>query len=305
MSKPYSELIDWLKSRGAADVKCGDGFLLDHLEDVYHVLSIAKQPMTLCLAGLFHPVYDVKIFEAGSVALSDRGVIKNLIGTDAEDLVWMFCKMNRPTALMQFCEDPEIAALPLLDGTEMAIHENDRRVLMPQMLTIECASYLEHQILWRNQWLVPHAKLIGLISADGDELGGNEVEAHMAQMLAQAKQALILELVEGINFKRKSLASSYHWGDNLRVMKAKQAQSLIQAKGEAVLAGEIGLVSHYAKAYGVSLLDAAQDITARADAFQARLVETEMLKDSLMAEISGAQNFEDIERIRAVLDEKA
>jgi hypothetical protein len=53
------------------------------------------------------------------------------------------------------------------------------------------------------------------------------------------------------------------------------------------------------------LLAAAEEIIVRADAFQSKLIATEILKDALMAQIQRAKNFEDIERVRAELDEKA
>jgi hypothetical protein len=190
-------------------------------------------------------------------------------------------------------------------GGQMSILEAGLAQAIPQLLTLECANFLERQILWRNQWLVPHAKLTGLLSPDGEQPNHAAVEAHMADMLNQAKKALVAELVQGINFQRKSMASSYWWGDNLRAMKLKQAKCIILANGVAEAGVDIGLISHYANANRLSLLAAAQGITAKADAFQAKLVATEMLKDTLLADIQRAENFEDIERVRAVLDEKA
>jgi hypothetical protein len=111
--------------------------------------------------------------------------------------------------------------------------------------------------------------------------------------------------VKGINFQRKGLASAYWWGDNVRAMKTKQAQAIIQAKGSVDSGFDISLVSSYANANDLSLLAAAEEIIVRADAFQSKLIATEILKDALMAQIQRAKNFEDIERVRAELDEKA
>ncbi len=305
MSHSYPELINWLKNRDAQYAEFGEGILLDHLEGIFKILSKAKQPEAVCLAGLFYPIYDTQILKAKSVGFEERELVQDLIGKDAEHLVWLSCKLDRSDALRRFCEEPAISALPLLDGTEMAVQEFDLGNLLPQLLTLQCANFLERQVLWRNQWLVPHAIRCGFLTADGDQADHATVDVHMAQMLDQAKKALILELIEGINFQRKGLASSYWWGDNLRALKAKQAQIVIRGNGVVDAEVDIDLVSHYANANGVSLLEAAQNIMTRADAFQAKLMATEMLKDTLMADIQRSQNFEDIERVRAVLDEKA
>lgn len=305
MSKPYPALIDWLKNRDAQHIELGDSILLDHLECIFNLLSKAKQPEAVCLAGLFYPIYDQKIFEAKKVGFEERELVQDLIGKEAELLVWLYCKLDRSKAFMLFCENPAVSTLPFLDGTETAVQELELGKSLPHLLTLQCANFLERQVLWRNQWLVPHAVHCGLLTTDGEQPDHSVVESHMVQMLEQAKRALTLELIEGINFQRKGLASSYWWGDNLRTMKAKQAQSIIRGDGVVGTELDIGLVSHYAAAKGVSLLEAATDIMARADAFQAKLMATEMLKDTLMADIQRAQNFEDIERVRAVLDEKA
>jgi hypothetical protein len=305
MSKPYPELIAWLKSRDAQHHEFGEGILLDHLKGTFNLLSKVKQPEPVCLAGLFYPIYDAKIFKAKNVAFDERELVQDLIGKEAEHLVWLSCKLDRSKALMRFCEEPTAAALPLLEGTEISIQEFELATSLPKLLTLECANLLERQVLWRNQWLVPHAQLCGLLTPDGEQPDHAAVEGHMALMLAQAKRALVLELIEGINFQRKDLASSYWWGDNLRTIKAKQAQTVIEAQGVVDPKADVGLVSHYAQAQGLNLLAAAQDIMQKADAFQAKLMATEMLKDTLMADIQRAENFEDIERVRAVLDEKA
>lgn len=305
MSKPHPELINWLKSRDAHYIDFGDGTVLSHLEGVFKILSSNEQPQAVCLAGLFSAIYDIRVFEDKNLGFDEREILSNLIGRDAEHLVWLFSKLDRPKAFEIFCETPTAAALPLIDGAEMSLQAFDLCSLMPQLLTLQCANFLERQVLWRNQWLVPHAKQCGLLTAEGEQPSHAPVEAHMAQMLAKAKQALVLELVKGINFQRKGLASAYWWGDNLRAMKTKQAQAIIQAKGSVDSGTDINLVINYANVNDLSLLTAAEVIIARADAFQAKLIATEVLKDALMADIQSAKNFEDIERVRAALDEKA
>jgi hypothetical protein len=108
MNKSYSDLIDSLKSRDAAYEEFGDGFLLDHLERTYKILSTAMQPEAVCLAGLFYPIYDTEVFKAKHLTFDDRLLLQDLIGKDAEHLVWLSCKLDRTHALKQFCDDPAV-----------------------------------------------------------------------------------------------------------------------------------------------------------------------------------------------------
>jgi hypothetical protein len=53
----------------------------------------------LCDAGLFHSIYSTEYYEQAAVPLTSRNDVRQLIGDEAESLVWLFCMMRRETLL--------------------------------------------------------------------------------------------------------------------------------------------------------------------------------------------------------------
>lgn len=70
-----------------------DKTLFDHLNGVYNILkNDLNQPEYVCLAGLFHSIYDTEYFKISSSY--NRNNVKKLIGSDAEYLVYEFCRVE-------------------------------------------------------------------------------------------------------------------------------------------------------------------------------------------------------------------
>lgn len=69
--------------------------LFDHLYGTYNILLKENRPEHICLAGLFHSIYGTNKFK--HICETDRNKIIELIGKEAENLVWLFCNApNRP-----------------------------------------------------------------------------------------------------------------------------------------------------------------------------------------------------------------
>ena len=51
----------------------------------------------VCNAGLFHSVYGTEHIESKTIPISMRDKVRNLIGDEAEQLVWLFCFMRGRT----------------------------------------------------------------------------------------------------------------------------------------------------------------------------------------------------------------
>jgi hypothetical protein len=66
----------------------------------YDLLSGWDLPPRVCDAGLFHSVYGTRVFRQKAWPMAGRDAICGLIGTRAEELVYLFCVINRPKALM-------------------------------------------------------------------------------------------------------------------------------------------------------------------------------------------------------------
>tara|TARA_Y100001951_G_C11240211_1_gene240011 strand:+ start:580 stop:996 length:417 start_codon:yes stop_codon:yes gene_type:complete len=94
-----STKIDFLKDLGCDQVKRGDGrSLLAHLIGVRDFLKSRGASEYLQDAGLFHSIYGTLSYmpDQGVVSFDDRDIIKNLIGEEAERVVYWFCMIDEP-----------------------------------------------------------------------------------------------------------------------------------------------------------------------------------------------------------------
>lgn len=298
----FTELVDWLTQRGAKAIKHSNKTLLDHLIGTYTYLKTSCQSEALCLAGLFHSVYGTSNFKVQTIGFDEREKVRELIGEEAEYLAWLFCKLDRPKAFIEYIEsNSSLQTLPLYGGGYITLTQEQWDEFLPNLLTLEAANLLEQQMLWRNTWLVPHATKVGLLNKMGAQTKATKAEVNLDSMLTQAKSAVLLQLVNAVNLRRQSVASHYWWGDNLRTMKAMQAQRVLDAHLQnEILDDEVDLMllKNYAESYSMSLLDAAKEILGRAEEFQVVLMQSEIAKDQLAASIRRSQDFDELGLVR-------
>lgn len=74
--------------------------LLAHLRGTRDILASWGMPQYLCDAGLYHSIYGTNIFQYKAHPFSERETIVKLIGDKAEQLVYHFCRADRPDALL-------------------------------------------------------------------------------------------------------------------------------------------------------------------------------------------------------------
>src|SRR3546814_823634 len=98
-------LVDFLH---ADKVPHQDRNLYAHLLGTYRLLREWGNPQTICLAGLFHSIYGTAHFRHATLPFSQRRVVKNLIGAEAEALAYLFCVTDRPTGLLRQWDKPDI-----------------------------------------------------------------------------------------------------------------------------------------------------------------------------------------------------
>ena len=90
----YESKINFLENIDANDKSHSGKTLIDHLIGVHDILKEWDAPQYLQDAGLFHSVYGTAVFKHQST--NDRDAVKDLIGEQAEDLVWKFCNLTLP-----------------------------------------------------------------------------------------------------------------------------------------------------------------------------------------------------------------
>jgi len=89
----YQKCIDFLFKNNCDKILHSKSNFLSHLINTFNLLKKWKQHEDLCFAGMFHNIYGNKYFNADlNVSRED---IKNLIGENAEELVFKFTSTER------------------------------------------------------------------------------------------------------------------------------------------------------------------------------------------------------------------
>ena len=123
------------------DVRHGERSLFAHLSGTHELLRDWGNPEAVCTAGLFHSVYGTVQFWHQSLAIGQRSTLRNLIGAEAEELVYAFCVAGRPKAF-----------LAQADGTSEPVTIRDHhtggtlalsRAALSRLLEIEAANLIE------------------------------------------------------------------------------------------------------------------------------------------------------------------
>jgi len=71
------------------NINHNDKMLFDHLYGTYLILKENNRPEYVCMAGLFHSVYETEYFQFKTPYT--REYVKSILGNDAENLIYEFC----------------------------------------------------------------------------------------------------------------------------------------------------------------------------------------------------------------------
>ncbi len=66
-----------------------------HLAATWRILKDWKMPTAVCRAGFLHSAYSTSFYPHALFTLADRGLVRRVIGREAEGLVFRFCSMDR------------------------------------------------------------------------------------------------------------------------------------------------------------------------------------------------------------------
>ncbi|NRB41629.1 MAG: hypothetical protein HRU20_24690 [Pseudomonadales bacterium] len=91
-----------LAELGAGDFDHIDGNLIDHLQGTQRLLSEWSASSVLLDAGLYHAAYGTAGFDESLVSTEQRDRISQIIGSDAEALVYLYCACDRDYFWPQF-----------------------------------------------------------------------------------------------------------------------------------------------------------------------------------------------------------
>lgn len=86
----------------AGDFDHIDGSLIQHLIGTHDLLKQWNASLPLQDAGLYHAAYGTAGFEANLVGTDQRDKIANIIGDEAEQIVYFYCACDRDYVWQQF-----------------------------------------------------------------------------------------------------------------------------------------------------------------------------------------------------------
>ena len=84
-----------LNKLGAGEFEHLNGSLIEHLNGTYQLLIKWGASLELCDSGLYHAAYGTAGFESQVVPLSQRADIAKIIGSSAEEIVYLYCSCDR------------------------------------------------------------------------------------------------------------------------------------------------------------------------------------------------------------------
>jgi hypothetical protein len=98
----WAAIEGFLTSRGAAGIPHPGGTLLAHLIRVRRRLADWAAPPEVQTAGLCHATYGTDGFATGLLGTDQRAVLAELVGTQAEELVYLYGSCARGSTYPQF-----------------------------------------------------------------------------------------------------------------------------------------------------------------------------------------------------------
>lgn len=108
VDEDYATLIHILFSRSVAEDWHKAGTFKHHLTGVYRTLSLWDQPRAVRLLGLFHSTYGNEYVNLTLFKLdTERETLRELIGEEAEELVYLFCTISRTDFIRKVLENKE------------------------------------------------------------------------------------------------------------------------------------------------------------------------------------------------------
>jgi hypothetical protein len=91
----FESYLEQLLALGANAVDHLNGSLVNHLHGTYKLLKSWNADYELCIAGLYHAIYGTSGFDKSLISDSHRDKIKEILGTQSEQIVYTYCACER------------------------------------------------------------------------------------------------------------------------------------------------------------------------------------------------------------------
>lgn len=134
------------------------GSFLDHLRDVWVMLSVWNQPQHWCRLGLFHSAYSNSFVSMNLYDINkDREKLASLIGEDSESLVYKFCVYNRQQVEDQVSEELMVRATStkhIHDGSTVELSATEAAACVTETV----ADMMDQSFAWQSELEKGHTK---------------------------------------------------------------------------------------------------------------------------------------------------
>jgi len=139
MDEQLENRLRFLRKASTEGMPHSDRGLFDHLLGTRQLLVEWESRLALCDAGLFHSIYSTEHYELKAIPLFMRDEVRQLIGDEAESLVWLFCMMRRKTLDQNLHKDGDLSVQHRLTGEWIPLTEGQ----FHDLITMTFANCLE------------------------------------------------------------------------------------------------------------------------------------------------------------------
>src|SRR5215207_7285177 len=152
MDQQLEERLRFLRGANTEGMPHSGRGLFDHLLGTRQLLLEWEARPALCDAGLFHSIYSTEHFEQTAVPLTRRDEVRQLIGDEAESLVWLFCMMRRETLYQNLHKGRDFSVQHRLTGEWIPLTEDQ----FHDLITMSFANCLEAfpRCSWYVRWYI-------------------------------------------------------------------------------------------------------------------------------------------------------
>ncbi len=117
----------------------GKRTLLEHLCGTYKLLHEWHNTPSVCVAGLFHSIYGTEYYTTRSADLSQRAMIRDHIGRDAEELAYLFCACEHNDLLANIGRTEDYSIKDTIEARQLPLSKTQ----VAQLLEMEWANLLD------------------------------------------------------------------------------------------------------------------------------------------------------------------
>lgn len=112
--------------------------LAEHLVGTYDLLRRWGNDEAVCRAGLFHSIYGTRVFEFQCADFASRKMVRDIIGTPAESLAYLFCIADRDSFFSGTRKTPHVIR-DAVGNSDLTVTRGE----LASLLEIEAANLVE------------------------------------------------------------------------------------------------------------------------------------------------------------------